>query len=112
MENHHEGKQTKQRVLCTLGRIDRRFLRAEKGAVDIDRKKVESDARYDGKFVLRTNASLDADEVAVQYKRLLLVEQFFRTAKSLLHTRPVFHQWDATIRGACVLPIPGTGAVR
>jgi transposase len=77
----------------------RRFLRADKGAVDIDRKKVDSDARYDGKFVLRTNASLDADEVAVQYKRLLLVEQFFRTAKSLLHTRPVFHQWDATIRG-------------
>ena len=35
----------------------------------------------------------------MQYKRLLLVEQFFRTAKSLLHTRPVFHQWDATIRG-------------
>jgi hypothetical protein len=29
----------------------------------------------------------------------LLVEQFFRAAKSLLHTRPVFHQWDATIKG-------------
>lgn len=77
----------------------RRFLCAEKEAVAIDRKKVEVDARYDGKFVLRTNASLHADEVAVQYKRLLLVEQFFRTAKLLLHTRPVFHQWDATIRG-------------
>jgi transposase len=77
----------------------RRFLRVGKGAVAIDRKKVEADARYDGKFVLRTNASLDADEIAVQYKRLLLVEQFFRNAKSLLHTRPVFHQWDATIRG-------------
>lgn len=77
----------------------RRFLRAEKGAVIIDRNKVEADERYDGKFVLRTNASLDAGEIAVQYKRLLLVEQFFRAAKSLLHTRPVFHQWDATIKG-------------
>ena len=77
----------------------RRFLRVQKGAVALDQKKVETDARYDGKFVLRTNTSLSADEVAVQYKRLLLVEQFFRTSKSMLHTRPVFHQWDATIQG-------------
>ena len=37
--------------------------------------------------------------MAVQYKRLLLVEQFFRATKSLLETRPIFHQWDATMRG-------------
>jgi len=77
----------------------RRFLRAQKGAVAIDREKVEADARYDGKFVIRTNTSLSAEEVGVQYKRLLMVEQFFRAAKSLLHTRPIFHQWDATIQG-------------
>jgi len=65
----------------------------------IDREKVEADARYDGKFVVRTNTSLSAEEVAVQYKRLLMVEQFFRATKSLLHTRPIYHQWDATIRG-------------
>jgi hypothetical protein len=77
----------------------RRFLRTHRGAVAIDRKKIEADARYDGKFVLRTNTALSAGEVAVQYKRLLMVEQFFRSAKSMLSTRPVFHQWDATIRG-------------
>lgn len=77
----------------------RRFLRVEKGAVTIDLKKVAAEARYDGKFVLRTNTSLPAGEVAVQYKRLLLVEQFFRATKLLLRTRPIFHQWDATIRG-------------
>jgi len=77
----------------------RRFLRVEKGSFNIDPKKVEDEARYDGKFVLRTNTSLPAEEVAVQYKRLLVVEQFFRATKSLLETRPIFHQWDATIRG-------------
>jgi len=77
----------------------RRFLRVEKGAVVIDSRKVTEDARYDGKFVLRTNTSLPAGEVAVQYKRLLLVEQFFRATKSLLDTRPIFHQWDSTIKG-------------
>jgi len=77
----------------------RRFLRIDRDAVSIDPKKVAAEARYDGKFVLRTNTSLPAGEVAVQYKRLLLVEQFFRATKSLLETRPIFHQWDATIRG-------------
>jgi hypothetical protein len=43
-------------------------------------------------------------EVAVQYKRLLLVEQFFRAAKSLVDTRPIFHQWDTTIRGQVFCP--------
>jgi len=77
----------------------RRFVRVEKGAVSIDPQKVAAEARYDGKFVLRTNTTMPASEVAVQYKRLLLVEQFFRATKSLVETRPIFHQWDATIRG-------------
>ncbi len=77
----------------------RKFLRLERGALTVDMDKVEDEARYDGKFVLRTNTRLPASEVAVQYKRLLLVEQFFRAAKSMLESRPIFHQWDATIRG-------------
>src|SRR5215468_11214649 len=35
----------------------------------------------------------------VQYKRLWMVEQWFRACKSLLATRPIYHQRDATIRG-------------
>lgn len=77
----------------------RRFLRMQKGAASIDRAKVEADARYDGKFVLRTNTDLPAEEVALQYKRLLRVERFFHAVKSVLETRPIYHQWDATITG-------------
>jgi len=77
----------------------KRFLKVEKGAVSIDPARVKAEARFDGKYVLRTNTELPAAEVAVQYKRLLLVEQFFRAAKSLLDTRPIFHQWDASIQG-------------
>src|SRR5262249_19165986 len=35
----------------------------------------------------------------VQYKRLWMVEQWFRACKSLLATRPIYHQRDETIRG-------------
>jgi len=77
----------------------RRYVKIERETVRIDEEAAKEDARYDGKFVLRTNSLLSAEEVAVQYKRLLLVEQFFRAAKSLLETRPVYHKYDATIRG-------------
>jgi predicted deacetylase len=93
-------EQLQQGALQLIGnRGFRRYLRVEKGAHSIDARKVAAEARYDGKFVLRTNAPLSAAEIALQYKRLLLVEQFFRGIKSVLQTRPIFHQWDATIRG-------------
>jgi hypothetical protein len=28
-----------------------------------------------------------------------MVEQWFRSGKTLLQTRPIYHRWDATIRG-------------
>jgi Transposase DDE domain len=65
----------------------------------IDEAKVAEDARYDGKWVLRTNTDLDAAEVALQYKQLSMVEQWFRSCKTLLQTRPIYHRCDETIRG-------------
>ena len=43
--------------------------------------------------------SLDSAEVALQYKRLWTVEHWFRSCKSLLQTRPIYHKCDETIRG-------------
>jgi hypothetical protein len=36
----------------------------------VDEAKIGEDARYDGRWVLRTNTEIDAAEVALQYKRL------------------------------------------
>jgi hypothetical protein len=65
----------------------------------VDEAKIAEDVRYDGKWVLRTNTEMDAAEVALQYKRLWMVEQWFRSCKSLIRTRPIYHHLDATIRG-------------
>ena len=65
----------------------------------IDEAKIAEDARSDGKWVLRTNTDLDSAEVALQYKRLWMVEHWFRSCKSLLQTRPIYHRCDETIRG-------------
>lgn len=77
----------------------RRYLSAQGQGFRIDAEKVERDARYDGKWVLRTTTDLDAADVALAYKQLWTVEDIFRSMKSLLETRPVYHRTDAAIRG-------------
>jgi len=79
----------------------RRFLKVEdkKKHFAIDEKRVSHDALYDGIFVLRTNTNYDAKRVALSYKMLWMVEECFRTSKSILETRPIYHKRDETIRG-------------
>jgi hypothetical protein len=68
-------------------------------AFEIDAGKLAEEARYDGVFVLRTNARLSPLQAMLRYRDLLQVEAVFRTAKALMHTRPIFHSSDAAIRG-------------
>jgi transposase len=66
----------------------------------IDEEKIKTESRFDGKWVLTTDRNdLPAEDVALQYKMLWMVENIFRTMKSGLDTRPVFHKLDRTIRG-------------
>jgi hypothetical protein len=78
----------------------RKFLTKEgEGRFAIDEAKIKDDARFDGKWVLRTNTDYDAEIVARAYKNLLTVESLIRTTKSILATRPIYHKCDETIRG-------------
>jgi DDE family transposase len=77
----------------------RRFLKAPEVGFAIDEARIADDARFDGIFVLRTNTTLDPLQAMLRYRELQGVEQLFRSAKSLLATRPIFHKRDATIRG-------------
>jgi transposase len=65
----------------------------------VDEAKLKEEERFDGKWVLRTNTDLTAEEVAGKYKQLWMVESIFRSVKSILETRPIFHKCDETIRG-------------
>ena len=78
----------------------RRYLKMEgSGHFAIDEAKIAEEARYDGTWVLRTSTELPAADVALQFKRLWQVEHWFRSCKSLLETRPIYHKCDETIRG-------------
>lgn len=69
----------------------RRYLRVRAGRFEVDAKRVQEEARYDGKYVLRTTTTLPAEEVALAYKNLLWIERLFRELKSVLETRPIYH---------------------
>ena len=78
----------------------RRYIRpSEKRVFEIDIGKVAEEARYDGIFVLRTNARITPLQAVLRYRELLKVEALFRAAKASFDTRPIFHSSDAAIRG-------------
>jgi len=77
----------------------KKYLKLDRNHITIDHKKINEEARFDGKWVLETNTDLSPERVALKYKELWQVEQAFRDVKSVLETRPVFHQCDETIRG-------------
>jgi len=78
----------------------RKYLKTGPGKrFEIDTEKIASEARYDGKWVLQTDLDGSPKEVALKYKDLWTVETFFRSLKSIMENRPIFHKCDETIRG-------------
>jgi transposase len=84
----------------------RRYLRRTRSgdgkpgpAFEIDPGKLAEEARFDGVFVLRTNARVTPLQAVLRYRDLLQVEDLFRRAKAILRTRPIYHSSDAAIRG-------------
>jgi Transposase DDE domain len=81
----------------------RRYLRkaGAKGVAsfEIDAGKLAEEARFDGIFVLRTNAKVTPLQAVLRYRDLLQVEDLFRRTKAVMRTRPIFHSSDAAIRG-------------
>lgn len=70
-----------------------RYLRQTKGgALQIDRAAIRDEERYDGKWVVTSNDdTLTAEDLALGYKQLMRVEECWRTMKSGLRMRPVYH---------------------
>jgi transposase len=74
------------------------------GRLSIDRAKVAAEARLDGKYLLATSdPDLSAEDVALGYKNLMEAERAFRTMKSTLYLRPVYHRLDERIRAHVLL---------
>ena len=87
-----EGSHTKR--VCALRSSARygRLLKETKRGLAIDRQAIVELERFDGKFVVHSNDdTLSAEDMALGYKQQQRVEEAWRTMKSGLKMRPVFH---------------------
>ena len=65
----------------------------------INRAKIKTEARLDGKYLIATSdPAITAEDAALGYKNLLEAERGFRDMKSQLLLRPVYHRLPDRIR--------------
>src|SRR5271169_6708057 len=87
VENRREDGAVRQQVIATLGRLE--DLR-QSGQLE---RLLRSGARFADKAIV-VGAVADGEATTNP-----AVERAFRTSKSLLETRPIYHKLDETIRG-------------
>lgn len=88
--------------------VKKRLVRRLKsGRIVLDKGRIAQESRYDGKYVLlTTDRKLEASELALQYTHLFSVERAFRTLKSGINLRPLYHWTTNRIKAhvsLCVL---------
>jgi len=82
-----------------------RYLRVTPGGLlRIDQAAVKTESNLDGKYLLRTSdPHLSAEDIALGYKQLFEVERGWRTLKTTLELRPVYHRLEERIRAHVIL---------
>lgn len=74
------------------------------GTLKLDKQAIREAAKYDGKYLIRTSDdTLSAEDVTLGYKQLVDVEDAFRTLKTTLVLRPMFHRLEDRIRAHVVI---------
>jgi transposase len=86
-----EGHSKRECVLRASSRYGR-YLKQTRSGLSIDRQAIARAERLDGKFVVHSNDdTLSVADMALGYKQLQRVEEAWRSMKSTLALRPVFH---------------------
>jgi transposase len=101
-----QGPSHKKAVCALLShRSMGRFIRQTKtGKLRINQAKVQEEESLDGKYLLSTSDdTISAEDVALGYKQLMEVERAFRTLKTTLELRPLYHRKDERIQSHVLL---------
>ncbi|ODA38709.1 IS1634 family transposase [Desulfosporosinus sp. BG] len=83
----------------------KKYLKMDsKGNFKINNQAVKEMEHLDGRYLIRTSDdTLSVEDVALGYKQLLEVERAFRTLKTTLELRPVYHRKEERIRAHVLL---------
>jgi transposase len=97
-----KGKKEHTKALCALLSHQTYGRYIKKDAEDnliIDKSKVAAEERLDGKYLIKTSDdTLSLNDIVFGYKQLHDIERGFRTLKSELELRPVYHRKSDRIR--------------
>jgi hypothetical protein len=82
-----------------------RYLRVTPGGLlRVDQAAIKNEERLDGKYLLRaTDPAMSAEDIALGYKQLYEVERGWRTLKTTMDLRPVYHRLEERIRAHIIL---------
>ena len=102
-----KAREAHSRAECALRdhpTLSRYLKQTTTGRLQIDRAKVKTAERLDGKYLLSSSdPDLTAEEIALGYKNLQEAERSFRDLKTTLELRPVFHRLEHRIRAHIVV---------
>ncbi|EQD51333.1 transposase, IS4 family, partial [mine drainage metagenome] len=91
----------------SLGKLKSLVKFPETGAV-LNEKRIEILKKLAGKFLIVTNTDLPENEIVTAYREQWQIECSFRTIKSFLEIRPVYHRKPERIMAhvfVCVLSL-------
>jgi transposase len=101
-----EGHSKRACALRTSARYGRYLTMGRGERLRIDPAAVRDEERFDGKFVVHSNDdTLTSEDLALGYKQLQRVEEAWRTLKTGLRLRPVYHWAPHRIRAHVALTV-------
>lgn len=95
-DSAHHKKACALRAHRTYGKYVRQL---KDGSLRLDKQAIRDASAYDGKYLIRTSDdTLSMEDIVLGYKQLLQVEDAFRTLKTTLRLRPMYHRLEERIR--------------
>ena len=95
-------KKNHTKAVCALAThpVYGRYLKSyADGRLVVDKAKIAAEERLDGKYLIRTSDdTLSLKDIVLGYKQLYDIERGFRTLKSELELRPVYHRRSDRIK--------------
>ncbi|MGC8699220.1 MAG: IS1634 family transposase [Candidatus Acidifodinimicrobium sp.] len=73
--------------------------------IELNGKKIEIMKKIAGKYMLVTNTELGVKEIVYRYKELWRIERAFRTIKSFINMRPIYHRREDRIRAHVMVSV-------
>jgi transposase len=99
--------QDQKELKKSLGKL-KSLVKFTKNGTDLNEKRINILKKLAGRFLIVTNTDLKGDEVVSAYKEQWQIERSFRTIKSFLEIRPVYHRKPERIKAhvfVCVLSL-------